>query len=304
MVYAIIDMGSNSVRLCAYKAENGRVTRLFNEKEMAGLAGYVENNALSQKGMLRAVDALDSFAHILRGLDIHNVRVFATASLRNVANTDEALAFIKERTGFDIHVITGEEEGALDFLGATKLLGLTDGLLVDIGGGSTELVAYADQHIVKSVSIPIGSLNLYTRNVSDILPTKEERKNIKATVKSLLDGVHMPSDEYPIIAGVGGTIRGARRIYNDLHAADDVSSGMDAAALRTMSKALYDGGRDARSTLLRLVPERIHTQLPGLIVLNTIIKRFHTDSVIVSDYGVREGYLFKYVLNEFTVQRP
>lgn len=116
MKQAVIDIGSNSMRLSVYETtETGTFTILFKDKIMAGLAGYVEEGALSPEGITRAILGLRSFRGTLRALNIPQVAVFATASLRNIRNTAQAVAEIQRGTGFAIEVLSGEEEARLGY---------------------------------------------------------------------------------------------------------------------------------------------------------------------------------------------
>ena len=174
MKQAVIDIGSNSMRLTVYETTPPQIFRvLFKEKIMAGLAGYVDHNALSPDGIERAILGLLSFRATLSALDIKAVAVFATASLRNVKNTDQAVAAIQRATGYPIEVISGEEEAAFGYAGAMQELDLTDGLFVDIGGASTEVVRFAGGVMESANSCPVGSLKLYRDFVRKILPNKE-----------------------------------------------------------------------------------------------------------------------------------
>ena len=123
MKQAVIDIGSNSMRLSVYETtEAGTFTILFKDKIMAGLAGYVEEGALSPEGITRAILGLRSFRGTLRALNIPQVAVFATASLRNIRNTAQAVAEIQRGTGFAIEVLSGEEEARLGYAGAMEEL--------------------------------------------------------------------------------------------------------------------------------------------------------------------------------------
>ena len=137
---------------------------------MAGLAGYVEDRALSLDGIARAVLGLMSFRNTLEALNITQVSVFATASLRNITNTTQAVSTIQRATGFSIEVISGEEEARYSYAGAMEELDLSDGLFVDIGGASTEVVRFADRQLITANSCPVGSLKLYRDWVKKILP--------------------------------------------------------------------------------------------------------------------------------------
>jgi len=91
------------------------------------------------------------------------VAAFTTAALRNAKNSREAVAAIEERTGIKIQVISGDEEATFDFIGATHNLQNDSGLLIDIGGGSTEIVTYRDRQIQYKTSLPIGSLSFASK---------------------------------------------------------------------------------------------------------------------------------------------
>lgn len=107
MKQAVIDIGSNSIRLTLYETERQNFKILFREKIMAGLAGYVEDGRLSAEGVECACAGLLTFRGILQTLQIDSVRVFATASLRNISNTRQALSVICAATGYTVEVISG-----------------------------------------------------------------------------------------------------------------------------------------------------------------------------------------------------
>ncbi len=118
MKQAIIDIGSNSMRLTLYDIEGENFKILFREKVMTGLAGYVEDGKLSTEGIECACAGLLNFKSILKTLEIKNVSVFATASLRNISNTDQALSAIFKATGYLVEVISGEDEALFGYAGA------------------------------------------------------------------------------------------------------------------------------------------------------------------------------------------
>ena len=214
MKQAVIDIGSNSMRLTVYETTPPQIFRvLFKEKIMAGLAGYVEHNALSPDGIERAILGLLSFRATLSALDIKAVAVFATASLRNVKNTDQAVAAIQRATGYPIEVISGEEEAAFGYAGAMQELDLTDGLFVDIGGASTEVVRFAGGVMESANSCPVGSLKLYRDFVRKILPNKEAIHHMeKAITMATLGVVERPVRQGLPLVCVGGTARAALKL--------------------------------------------------------------------------------------------
>ena len=130
MKQAVIDIGSNSMRLTLYEIKDGRFKILFREKNMAGLAGYVEKGVLTKDGIACACSGLEDFRETLASLQIDDAAVFATASLRNINNTEEALAAIREETGYQVEVISGEEEALLGYYGAMKELNIRSGAFI------------------------------------------------------------------------------------------------------------------------------------------------------------------------------
>lgn len=299
MIYGIVDVGSNTIRLTIYQYENGELSSLLHKKTMAGLAGYVEQGEMSQKGIEKACEIVSEYKEILNNFSICNLNVFATASLRNIVNTDEVVRTIRELTGVHVDVISGEEEAQLDFIGATQVLNMQDGLLVDIGGGSTELVSYRNGQIVTAVSMPIGSLSLFTKHVSKLLPKKNEKHAIVEEIRFELDKLFEfdENESFQEICGVGGTIRAAYKLNNDLLESEARNS-IDRKHLEKMLKILNKRKKDTYRRILRVVPDRIHTIIPGMLILNEIAAYFGSEVIRISNYGVREGYLYSKVLKD------
>lgn len=301
MKYAIIDIGSNSIRLSVYRydEEDGNVYIQFKDKIMAGLAGHIENELLTEKGIKKACSALKIYKRVLNNLNIDKIYPFATASLRNIKNTEWAKSRIKEEIGFDIDVISGKEEAELDFEGATKIIDIKEGILVDIGGGSTEIVLYENKEIKQAVSIPIGSLNMYKKYVKCLIPTKEERKNISKDVKKEMEKLNINTEtKYENMCGVGGSIRATRKISVELLGNEKENKEFSSEEIKKILKEFEAEEKIVIDKILPVVPERIHTIIPGIIILNTIARQFGIKNVYVSGYGVREGYLFKHVIKK------
>ncbi|HWS44203.1 MAG TPA: phosphatase [Pseudoflavonifractor sp.] len=290
-MYGVIDIGSNTMRLSIYSTTESSFRLLLNKKSMAGLAGFIDKKGrLSEEGVKKAVYVLKSFQHILENIGVEDTFVFATASLRNASNADEVLQALRTHTGFEVDLISGEREALLDFMGATHLLPLEHGLLVDIGGGSTELAVYDRGCVEKAVSIPLGSLNLYTRFVKDILPTEKELEKIKEAVKSELKKISLPGGNR-LICGVGGSIRCACKLCNDIYALPEDNRVIDGKRLHNLLWRMGDERKFAVKTILRTAPDRIHTILPGMTLLKLLADKFDCTEIQVSGYGVREGYL-------------
>jgi exopolyphosphatase/guanosine-5'-triphosphate,3'-diphosphate pyrophosphatase len=271
---------------------------------MAGLVNFIVKDKLSDKGIMRACEVLKEYDQILLNFNIEkkDVHIFATASLRNVINSKEVLDIIKEETGYSIDLLSGEEEAILDFKGATKVINKDSGLLIDIGGGSTEIVGYKNKEIVFAVSMPIGSLNTYVKFVKKIIPKPQEREEIKLYTLEQLKKLNIKKDIYINICGVGGTIRAASKLNNHMFKeGKPISQGDKLFKVSDAKEILKEINNSHKKTLkpvLQTIPDRIHTIIPGLLILETIADYFNCEEITVSKYGIREGYLIEKILNQ------
>lgn len=297
MKQAIIDIGSNSMRLTVYEIVGEKFKILFREKNMAGLAGYVEEGRLSPEGIARACSGLLAFRETLTALDISNVAVFATASLRNIFNTAEAVWAIQTATGFSVEVISGTEEALMGYYGAGLEVHCDSGAFLDIGGGSTEVVVFEQGQPIQSASFRVGALSLYRSYVKKILPGEGALKRMKGAIgeaveeKALLDF----SQRSPLVC-VGGTARAALKLCKKVYHLTSGSRAITLTQLEGLCQGLEAGDQDAIDLLLRHVPERIHTMVPGLLILRHVARLFEAEELVVCKYGVREGYLCQKVL--------
>ena len=180
-MYSVIDIGSNTIRLVVYRVDSDGITPILNNKYTAGLAAYIgKDGALSDEGTDRLVDVMAKFRDATDLLPDCEVFPFATASLRNITNREVVIERVRRETGFDIRVLSGYEEAMLDYHGAVRSMPGEEGLLVDVGGGSTELVFFKAGRAAAARSVPLGSLSLFNKCVSGIIPTAGELAALKA----------------------------------------------------------------------------------------------------------------------------
>ena len=284
-MYGIIDIGSNTIRLVLYDVQDGRIRPMLNKKITAGLAGYVKKGRMTEKGIKKLIEVLTEFSEILPYIQIKEIFCLATASLRNIENTDEVCTAVKIRCGFDIIVLSGEEEALYDYYGAMQSVNEPAGVVIDIGGGSTEFVFYMENSISKILSIPIGSLTAYSAYVKDIIPTEKERKEIESAMESAMSEIFEKSPD--VICGVGGSIRAAVKVYNEIF--PTLPKGrVQISSLASLLKVRKD---ILAKAILKTAPERIHTFVPGLVLLCTIARKWNIKELTVSTSGVKEGFL-------------
>lgn len=301
MKKAVIDIGSNSVRLTVYKVSGTDFRILFRVKIMAGLAGYVEEGMLTCEGTDRACSALEEFKGTLSSLEIDSVYIFATASLRNISNSEEALETIEKRTGLSIELISGEEEAELGYAGASVQAGIPDGAFVDIGGGSTEIAVFEKGKVTSRKSYGLGSLNLFKKCVKNILPGPGSIKRIETMLDENMnrkDDIFSHAQSSIICAG--GTSRAVLKLAREYFGLPAETAEITVKQLSRLSAVLLRGDRQAARLILKTDADRIHTLVPGLIILNHIVEYMDADVLYFSSYGVREGYLCRRILQQET----
>lgn len=294
-MYCVIDIGSNTIRLVICRVENGVIRPILSNKYTAGLAGYVDKkNCLSKEGIEKLIAVLRDFQGVLSILPDCPVYPFATASLRNIVNTEQVLEAVRQETGFAIQVLSGYEEAMLDYRGAIRHVKEDAGLLVDIGGGSTELVFFKDASVLAAHSIPLGSLNLYSRFVSSgILPNKKELRAMQEEVCRVLEESMPPAREYVAqpLCGVGGTARAALALFQSMRKDGGDEPVYELSFLDRVLELAEENPRKLLRRILKIAPDRVHTLVPGVVILRSVARLYGSRTALTSPYGVREGYL-------------
>lgn len=296
MKCGVVDLGSNTVRLSLYRCEGGGAVRLLDRQHMVGLAGYRQDGALTEGGILAACRALEACRALLDGLDAGEMYVFATASLRNLSNTDGVVAAIRARTGITVDVLSGGDEAALSFLGTALRCPASEGLMADIGGGSTELVTFRDGAVVAARSLPIGSLSLYKQHVSGLLPTPTERAALRDLADRAVALTRVETPGRPYLLGAGGTIQSAAALAGEAFGRGPENTFFSADESAELLRLLQGGGKEALLRIVRAAPDRVHTILPGLILLGAVLRAYGIQEVHISTTDIRDGYLRKRVL--------
>ena len=238
MLYGIVDIGSNSVRLNVYRCDND-IRVVFSKKDNLGLVFYVKKGKLTDKGIEKLITVLKNIKKDFDYLNIESYRFFSTASLRNIENNAEVIQIIKDKVNIDIDLLSGEEEGELSFCGSISTIKKDNGILIDLGGGSVEIVIFKNKKIEKEYSIPVGSLKMYKDYVSDMIPNENECNLIKERIFSELEKIGVSNEEkIPFMCGVGGSIRAIEIILVDLNLLKKKAALIDVKFLKQLKNEL------------------------------------------------------------------
>ena len=122
MLYAMIDVGSNTIRMAVYEIGSDRIEMIMKRKNTVGLASYVRDGIMRREGIEKVVEIINGYNEFLNDFGIYKVTAFTTAAIRNAINGKQVVDEIAYRTGREIHVMTGDEEATFDFIGATHNL--------------------------------------------------------------------------------------------------------------------------------------------------------------------------------------
>ena len=299
MKYAVIDLGSNTIRLVVYEETNAEFHALFTQKFTAGLAAYLQDGMMTPEGIRLICTTLQRCKMLLKEFTPCTTLAFSTAPLRNIRNTQEAIDQIYAETGYSVDVLTGLEEAYLDYYGVQRELPVESGLLFDIGGGSTEILTFAHDGTGVIESVPIGSLNLSKKHIDKLFPDKKERDAIRLQVQKSLKRHklnHLPP--YETLCGIGGTARTVLQLLQAMKVILPAQRTFTAEQFRKLKKFLWKKDSAAMELLTQYCPDRLHTIFSGILILETLILQSRCTTVYVCKYGVREGYLRRYLMQQ------
>jgi exopolyphosphatase/guanosine-5'-triphosphate,3'-diphosphate pyrophosphatase len=286
---AIVDIGSNSVRLVVYSGSPRVPSVIFNEKVLAGLgAGLAATGELTAESRGRALAALRRFRLLLEQMGVKGTRVVATAAAREARN---GAAFLDEirAIGFEPEVISGEMEGILAGEGVLSGIPDADGVVGDLGGGSLELAAVGGGKVGRSISLPLGVLRIGQ-------PDRKAEEKVRSTLREALrsTGLCERGKGRPFYL-VGGSWRALARldIISTSHPLPITHQYCMApsrpAELRRLIKSLDKADPKSVPTL---TASRIPTLPAAKLVLSAVAEELEPSALIVSSFGIREGLLY------------
>lgn len=288
---AIIDIGSNSVRLVAYEALTRAPTPTFNEKVLCGLGrGVATSGFLAEDAIAKALGALQRFRVLCDIMEIRDVRALATAAVRDAANGPQFLALAERAVGCEIQLIGGPREARLAALGVLSSIHEPDGVVGDLGGGSLELTEIAGRQIGQGITLPLGGLSLM--DVSERSPKKALK-----IARDALDKVKtLDALTGRTFYAVGGTWRALARLHMrqrqyPMHVMHNyVIPTRDALEFAKLVERIE---ADALSSIEAVSSARRPLLAYGAVVLEEIIRRSEPKEIVISALGVREGLLFE-----------
>lgn len=303
MKRAVIDIGSNSIRLLIANCKKDKVVPLYRTLATTRLGNFGKDckKILSSKAIEKTIAAIMKFKQIAKSYGCKDIFLIATSAVREANNKKDFIDIVRRKTGFDVFVLSGEDEANLSFLGAKKGLNLSGNVLViDIGGGSTEF-SFGKERLIMAKSYPVGAVKL-TKSFLKSDPHKKEE--IKSAYKYLNDIFYnLPKEiqqldiEEASIVGVGGTLTSLAAMLQKLKEYDPSRIHNYFVKYSQIEKALYRLlGLKCQEikNIPGISPERADIITAGVLIIYSIMQMLDFKGIIISESDLMEGFLYSF----------
>ncbi|KQW87204.1 exopolyphosphatase [Massilia sp. Root418] len=292
-MYAAVDLGSNSFRLAIGKHDGDEIRVVKSAREPIRLAaGLDASGNLTEAAMQSALGCLKNFRLVLEGYDLEAVRVVATSTLRLARNAAAFLPAAEQAIGHPIEIISGEEEGRLIYMGVSNALNLPGErrLVIDIGGGSTELILGRGSDIERVESFSIGSVK---QSLSFFVGGRVDGPSFEAAILSARSHFEDAAPPYhpeywKKCYGSSGTIRAIAEIIEK----NKLGNGVTAVSLEALKKRFIAAGHVSRMDMPGLRPDRASTIVGGLAVLIALVHELGVAALTPIEAGLRVGVMW------------
>jgi exopolyphosphatase / guanosine-5'-triphosphate,3'-diphosphate pyrophosphatase len=295
--YAVIDVGTNSVKFhVGDRAADGEWTTIVDRADVTRLGeGLDEAGELGVTPIERTVDAIAAMVDEAKRNGVEEIAAVGTAGLRLAPNRDVLLDAVRERTGIEIEVIPGEEEGRLAYLAVKAGLGLGRGSLVvfDTGGGSSQFTFGRGDHVDERFSVNVGAARFTERYGLDGVVSREALASVTEAIAAdlvRLDGRPAPDS----LVGMGGAITNLTAVKHRLAEYDPAvvqGTVLDLVEIERQIELYRTRTPDERRKIVGLQPKRADVILAGACIVHTVLEKLGRESLTVSDQGLRHGLL-------------
>lgn len=301
-IRAAIDIGTNTVLLLVAEVKGSALTPLLEMQAIPRLGRQVdESGNLGESGISNVISVIRRYKEAIRsGFGDVPVIVTATSAVRDAANRDDFIRSVKGETGYSVRILSGPEEAEWTFSGALAPLDLSPDqeiLVVDIGGGSTELAAGKSGALKQYVSIDMGSVRFTERYLKNDPPSSSDITECRQAIRDKLDkdGFRVPPATR--LAGVAGTVTTLAALCYGLTDLRAIQASQFSIGAGQLKKIIADIIPLKSSTILEMNPGilkgREDVILAGLLILEGVMDHYGFSDLIVSTGGIRHGALLK-----------
>jgi exopolyphosphatase/guanosine-5'-triphosphate,3'-diphosphate pyrophosphatase len=296
-----VDIGTNSFILLIADLIDGKISPIHQEFSIPRLGeDIVTNKLIKLDAIERSVTVLEKFREIISSFAVEKVIPIATAVLRDAKNSEAVRTQLSSALGYEIKVITGEEEAYYSFLGVISNSSQNQDKFttIDIGGGSTEIITGSGSGITNSISLPIGAAKIRDLFFEDNIYSDEKIQKAKEYINQFIESMNNSEIEIDKIVGVGGTITTLAFIKSGLDNYEPEiidKLDLDLDSIKVIFEQLSKLTPEEIVNKYKIHPKRADILLPGQLILISIMTKLGIESIRVSSRGLRFGVIQDYL---------
>ncbi len=302
---AILDIGTNSIHMVLAEVDpDGSYKILDRFKDMTRLGdGTFATRRLSEAAMTRGLDVIRNLVTLARNKGYDRIEAVATSAVREARNGGEFLEAIAKTVGLRVRVVTGQEEARLIYLGVRQSMDLSDRptLVVDVGGGSVELILGNRMRMRRGQSLKIGAIRMKDLFLRKDPPGKQMLKDLEHAIdKELTRAIRtFKAGEYERIVATSGMAANLAEIIHLRRTGRPIPqlnlATISLKEIRAVEQTLRRATFKERLTIPGLDPKRADTLLPAAVVLRTVLERTGHEGLTISDKAIREGIIYDFI---------
>lgn len=291
MRYSVIDISSTSISMIVAEARGKEAEVVFKDRANLTLLHYLNGRDLSGRGIEKVVAAVAAMKEKCEKLGTDVLLLISTASLRAIGNFEQVGAAVLGGTGVPINPVAGKREAYCDLVANRAYAKLDKAAILDIGGASIEVCDINEKGGSMMTSLPFGILNLHEKFVSSIQPEEGEAKKIRKYLTRKADKAGLPGEGvFDTVILVGASALALHGVYEEYFGAQKGEREMSVKKLKKLTGYLLSG-HDRSKIILDAAPDKLYSVGIAAVVARNFVKRFGAGRILVSDRGVKEGYL-------------
>lgn len=300
-IFAIVDVGSKSIRLLVARRLSNEAFEVVDEERYDSRLGQGQaGGALAPDAIDRGLQAMRVISQVAASYSPARIVAVGTEALRRAPNAQEFVERVFAETGITVRILPGDEEAFASFLGVINSNDVRDGMHLDIGGGSLEVMQFQSRELRDAVSVPFGAIYATERFFASDPPTNKEVRALRKALKSEL----RLDARWPVIHGAGGAVRNLARMVRSrrsyplrrLH-----GFVVERRELRRLTRDLLAVPADERRKLSGLGAERVETLPAAAVVVGEVMDLVGAKQLVVSGQGLREGLLWQELRGESAI---
>ena len=294
----IIDIGSNSIRLVLAEIRNGNYFRIIDDVKRTVRLGMdmTPDGRLNPVRMEMAMNTLCEFKWLCEAQGVSELIVVATEAVRKASNQTEFLRQVQSELGLNIRILSGAEEAYYDYFGVINSMDFSDGLIMDIGGASTELIRVEGRIAKEAISLPFGAINLTRRfNLTEKMTAETEKELFTYLMSQFKNVAWLEESRNCPLVGVGGTVRNIGKISrrkSNYPIDRSHNFEIDAGEVFEIYNLVKDKTSEQRKKIKGLSKERSDMFLGAASVAAALLKYCDLPQMLISGSGLREGLIY------------